>query len=1133
MKRILSTAIALFMLGTLALAQQKEDQRTLTTKIADLLAQMPAKNEKELNAAMEEIAAMGEKALIEMAGMLFAPGEGDNSLLEYAIGGFSFYVNQPGKEDWRAMSVDAYCQVLDKIENNENKAFFIKQLQLVGKTDAVSCLEGYLDNEYLCGHAARALVSIDAPDAKSALLRALQGAQGFCQLSLVEALGDNHYAEAAASIAPLAASENTKLRKVALYALAKIADPSSEGILAEAAKSASFTYDEANATSSYLLYAERLIEEGKQQQAEKIAESLLQAATTDIQVHTRTAALQLLAAIRGEKSTSLLIKATEYKDREFRAAALKFAADYLTPTTIDLWLKQFKRADAAVQAEIIAMLGDNDAKAALPAVVKALKSRDDQVKLSAIEATGKLGGNDAVDDLLNVVKKGDKQEIAAVKEALRIMEADNIADQVAAVLADVEPEAQIALVFVLGARAAHEKINEVFLLTDSENSAVRMAALAAMAQMVTKENSPQLFSMLNETTEPEEQEAVQNAIIAALQDIESQAEQAELVLGKMEEVQEGKKVLYFKVLASIGGENALEAVIEAFHKGDATTKKAAVNALANWADVGAANTLYTIGQDPSNNEYLDEALEGYVHAINRSDYPDAQKLLMLRKAMEVAKTAQQKQSILQTVNDNNTFPALVFAGKYLKDPALQQAAAHAVMNIALSNSQFYGDVVRDLLSQTLEALDGQDSEYLKNAIHKHLTDMPKGGGFVSLFNGKDLSGWNGLVANPIDRSKMDAEKLAEAQQKADEEMRKGWRAEDGELIFTGEGNNIVTDKKYGDFEMFADWKITEDGDAGVYLRGTPQVQIWETSRVEVGAQVGSGGLYNNQKHASKPLKVADNPVGEWNTFHILMEGDRVTVYLNGTLVVDNVILENYWDRSLPIFPEEQIELQAHGTHVAYRDIYIREIPRPEPFELSAEEKKQGFEVLFDGTNMHHWIGNKQDYVIDNGSILIDPKGGGRGNLYTKEEYSDFIFRFEYQLTPGANNGLGIRAPMEGDVAYTGMEVQILDNSADIYKNLKEYQYHGSVYGVLAAERGYLKPVGEWNYEEVIVDGPKIKVILNGNVILDGDISEARENGTLDGLEHPGLNRDKGHIGFLGHGSEVRFRNIRIKELSKK
>jgi hypothetical protein len=372
-------------------------------------------------------------------------------------------------------------------------------------------------------------------------------------------------------------------------------------------------------------------------------------------------------------------------------------------------------------------------------------------------------------------------------------------------------------------------------------------------------------------------------------------------------------------------------------------------------------------------------------------------------------------------------------------------------------------------------------------------------------------------------------------------MRKWLKAgrPNGDLFFENKGNNLATIKKYGDMEMYVDWKIIDDkkqeGDAGIYLRGTPQVQIWDNARVKVGAQVGSGGLYNNKVHPSKPLKVADNKLDEWNTFRIIMKGDRVTVYLNGVLVTDNVILENFWDRSLPIFAEEQIELQAHGSPVAYRDIYIREFPRVKPFELSAQEKKEGFKVLFDGTNMHNWTGNTTDYIIENGNIAIRPKPGkgSGGNLFTKDQYSDFIFRFEFQLTPGANNGLGIRAPLTGDAAYQGMELQILDNEAPVYKNLKIYQYHGSVYGILPAKRGLLKPVGEWNYQEVIVKGPKIKVILNGTVILDGDITEARKNGAADGKQHPGLLKESGHIGFLGHGSPVQFKNIRIKDLSKK
>jgi hypothetical protein len=262
-----------------------------------------------------------------------------------------------------------------------------------------------------------------------------------------------------------------------------------------------------------------------------------------------------------------------------------------------------------------------------------------------------------------------------------------------------------------------------------------------------------------------------------------------------------------------------------------------------------------------------------------------------------------------------------------------------------------------------------------------------------------------------------------------------------------------------------------------------------------------------------------------------MIGEKVYVWLNGDLVADNVILENYWDRNIPIFPKGSIELQAHGTDLAFRDIYIKEINEKE-FNLTPEEKSEGFVALFNGKNLDNWIGNKESYVAEDGVIVIKPEQGSGGNLYTEKEYADFIFRFEFQLTPAANNGLGIRTPLNGDAAYVGMELQILDNSAPVYANLEPYQYHGSVYGVIPAKRDYLKLVGDWNYEEVIVMGTQVKVILNGTVIVDGDIAGPGDNGTMDHNDHPGLKNKTGHIGFLGHGSIVKFRNIRIKDLSE-
>jgi type 1 glutamine amidotransferase len=197
-------------------------------------------------------------------------------------------------------------------------------------------------------------------------------------------------------------------------------------------------------------------------------------------------------------------------------------------------------------------------------------------------------------------------------------------------------------------------------------------------------------------------------------------------------------------------------------------------------------------------------------------------------------------------------------------------------------------------------------------------------GFRALFNGRDLAGWKGLVGDPRSRAKMTKEQLAPAQQAADAEMRAHWSVKDGVLVFDGKGNSLCTAEDFGDFEMYCDWKIEKGGDSGIYLRGSPQVQIWDTGLSAQNA-VGSGGLFNNQKNPSKPLTVADKPVGEWNTFYIKMIGDRVTVLLNGQLVVDNVVLENYWERDKPIYPTGQIELQNHGNSLYFRNIYIREI----------------------------------------------------------------------------------------------------------------------------------------------------------------------------------------------------------------
>jgi hypothetical protein len=192
--------------------------------------------------------------------------------------------------------------------------------------------------------------------------------------------------------------------------------------------------------------------------------------------------------------------------------------------------------------------------------------------------------------------------------------------------------------------------------------------------------------------------------------------------------------------------------------------------------------------------------------------------------------------------------------------------------------------------------------------------------------------------------------------------------------------------------------------------------------------------------------------------------------------------------------------------------------------VSPEEAKDGFVCLFDGKTLEGWQGAIANYKVIDGAMVCDPGG----NVYTNKEYANFVLRFEFKLPPAGNNGVGVRTPTTGDAAYVGMEIQVLDSEHPKYKDLHDYQYHGSIYGVVPAKRGFLKPTGEWNTEEIVAEGGHIKVTLNGTVITDADISKIDK--TADGKEHPGLHNPKGHIGWLGHGDPVAFRNVQVKEL---
>ena len=418
------------------------------------------------------------------------------------------------------------------------------------------------------------------------------------------------------------------------------------------------------------------------------------------------------------------------------------------------------------------------------------------------------------------------------------------------------------------------------------------------------------------------------------------------------------------------------------------------------------------------------------------------------------------------------------------------------------------------------------------------TQSPQAGtppeGFTALFNEKNLSGWWGLkTEDPVKWKAFSADKLAEKKAASLKDIAQHWSVDGEELVNDGHGLYLSTQKNYGDFEFLVDYKTVPKADSGIYLRGIPQVQIWdstEEAKFNIGANKGSGGLWNNSKGApgKDPLVLADKPFGQWNSFRIIMVGERVSVWLNGKLLVDHARMENYFNRKGQIPRTGPIQLQTHGGEIRWRNVFIREIGTNEGNEILASKGGNDFKSAFNGKNFEGWAGPTNNYSVDHGSIQC-MKGKG-GTIYVNDELGDFSARMEFKLPPGGNNGLAIRYPGSGDTAYVGMcELQVLDDSAKKYAKLHPAQYHGSAYGMAPAARGYQRPVGEWNFQEVTVDGSRIKVELNGTLILNADLANV-EKPMYDLGKFKGRLRKSGYFGFAGHGDAVSFRNISIRNI---
>jgi HEAT repeat protein len=1070
--------------------------------LQELLSRLPARDASEARMVSALMLESAPENVARLCAQLDTTKPGNDAQLRYALSGLTSYATMPGHQAERGSYVIALNSALGRMHTPPSKAFVIQQLQAAGGQESVETLSPYLRDAALCESAAQALLSIRTPEVAGKMLEAVRQVDGARRLTLVKALGELQTRDIVPDLMKWAKEDDPSLREASLEALAAIGDPHSNDLM--------------QTPQLRLTYARSLAKAGNRDLSERICQAILSSKTSP---DARPAALYQLASLRGDSIYADLYADARDLDPVFSATALDLAAK-LKPGSESAskgWQDVLRQATPEQQADVVKMLGRRTDAASLAIVYGALKDQQPVVRIAAVEAATRLGGGDAIDAMMSLLERTDRaDEIAAVRNVLVSLSPKQTIPALVRTLPSATAPAQVMLLQYSAGCGNLVPSSGILALVRHESPAVRQAAIKTLEAVAGPDDMPNLVQSYLAARGDADANAMRRTIAAVAGRTPAES-RANAILGVLDTAASTNKAALLRALGRVSGQKSLAVLSRNTASKDPSIKDAALRALAEWPDMQAFDTLLAVAKSKQPLNYKVLAVRACLRIVDDAHLPSGRAARLLEKVVAAAPRVEEKRMALASLGNTSSTEAVRIASGYLGDDSVGLDAALAIQKIAAEDEAVtphtpaYPDIIKMFVEKNASSrVRNQFKEYRE--AHSGLNTPPEG--FTALFNGKDLTGWKGLVADPPARSKMTSAELAKAQTVADSVMKVQWIVDDGVLMFTGEGYaNICTAKDYTNFEMLVDWKIEKEGDSGIYLRGSPQVQIWDPAMWPEG----SGGLYNNQKNPRSPLQKADKPVGQWNTFRIRMVGDRVTVYLNDVLVVDNVILENYWEREKPIYPTGQIELQAHSSQLYFRNIFIRELP-------AEKEKFSG--LLFNGKDLTGWelVGGSTPWGVKDGVLFTE--GGGGGWITTVKEYENYKLDLEFRVPEGGNSGVFLRTPREGDPTYVGMEIQVLDDYAPVYATLQPWQYAGSIYGVQAPSVRASKKAGEWQHFVIVCDGPHVTVTLNDQKIIDADlVSHLDQEST-----HPGLKRRKGFIGLQNHETKIEYRNVRIIEL---
>ncbi|MFW6139845.1 MAG: HEAT repeat domain-containing protein [Acidobacteriota bacterium] len=721
-KTLLIITALLFMIISAHVSSEAKNPEKGFKDWHDILAEFPADGTEDMEILTAELIKLGKNRLAQFCLFLESPKDKVRIKTQYALHGLAVQSARLSTEKERFLVSKAFIKSLKSMKNTQAKKFIISQLQLVGKREAVKPLSQYLSHQKLCEPAARALLSLETEGAEKAFLKSLDSVSGERRITVVKALGELQSKKAVEKIKPFVSSEDKELRRVSLYSLANIGDPSCLGLLGRM-RIRSSVYERSRAPLIYLLYIRRLAESGYKELSLNICRDLIKNYTAEEESQVQCGALDLLVRISGEEAIDDLLGIMESSNKDLRQKALASAVDIYIGEMGERWIQKIEQGPPGVKAEILSMLGRTGDESLLDFFRRKLKSEHQVVRMAVVMPLSRWGKERVIDDLFGLLYGNRKEETELVKQALFGYQAEFLIPRIQKEFYKMPLNARIALIQVISNKQAFSCADLVLSQAQSPDEDLRSTALSNLERVVDENDVSSLITLLKEAETQREIRWLQQALQAACQFIPEPEKRAEKVLEALAESEDDKKPVFLRPLSGIGGEKALEAVLEYKESEDLETSSEAFYALVQWKAIEAADELLILGKMAEEKKQRYLSLKSYIGLVTSSEMDDENKLEMLRDARTIPEETDEEKLILSGLEKIKTIDSLELAAEFLYHEELKESAARIIAHIALPEPLKEGLSGERVVFLLKEALKFIEDEFEREQILEYINQI--------------------------------------------------------------------------------------------------------------------------------------------------------------------------------------------------------------------------------------------------------------------------------------------------------------------------------------------------------------------------------------------------------------------------